>query len=503
MTHPSLFLVLAMLVSLSVFVWRARSKTSLHRLFTLQGLSLSVWTLGIAGLYNTNHYNLSGSLAFAGASLIPGTILMFVYHYPPESHWPPPIIIKLTLLIGVVFSALSLTSPWVIVEFTWKRGELSRTTGLLYFVFAVYFLAAWIEGAIVIHLKWRLARGLERLQIQHLMLGTTIAISGGAATNLLFPLFTGRSTYAYLGPYFSLIWLAVIAHAIIRHRLMDLRLVIHRGLTFTIAILISLAPVIAILALFWPRLSDHLTSDELVGLLLGMIAVSLLIPPIRDITGRLLDRYVYRTRTNYQRTVREASRALTRVLDLKTVLSFVARPVAESMQAEGTGVYLQSEDGFALAIDESHRAKATFVLLERVPEVIGAALRTLKEPLVTDELGREALTDDQRRLYDVLIAHDWALLLPMLSEDAALGVVVVGPKLSGDPFFPHDLDLLMTLANQAGIAIKNAQLYTQVVLANEYVRNIVATIQSGVVAVDAAGRVTMINPAAERLTGLS
>ncbi len=200
---------------------------------------------------------------------------------------------------------------------------------------------------------------------------------------------------------------------------MDLRLVIHRGLTFTIAILISLAPVIAILALFWPRLSDHLTSDELVGLLLGMIAVSLLIPPIRDITGRLLDRYVYRTRTNYQRTVREASRALTRVLDLKTVLSFVARPVAESMQAEGTGVYLQSEDGFALAIGESHRAKATFVLLERVPEVIGAALRTLKEPLVTDELGREALTDDQRRLYDVLIAHDWALLLPLLESSSS------------------------------------------------------------------------------------
>jgi signal transduction histidine kinase len=280
---------------------------------------------------------------------------------------------------------------------------------------------------------------------------------------------------------------------------MDLRLVIHRGLTLTIAILISLAPVIAILALFWPRLSDHLTSDELVGLLLGMIAVSLLIPPIRDITGRLLDRYVYRTRTNYQRTVREASRALTRVLDLKMVLSFVARPVAESMQAEGTGVYLQSEEGFALAIGESHRAKATFILLERLPEVIGEALRTLKEPLVTDELGREALTDDQRRLYDALIAHDWALLLPLLSEDAALGVVVVGPKLSGDPFFPHDLDLLMTLANQAGIAIKNAQLYTQVVLANEYVRNIVATIQSGVTAVDAVGRVTIINPAAERL----
>ncbi len=503
MKHPALFIVFALLVALSGFVWRAKPKTRLHRLFTLQGLSLAVWTLAIAGLYNMHQYNLWGRLSFVGASLIPGTILMFVHHYPPTSQWPPRMIITLTLFVGAAFSLLSAASSWVVVDFTWKAGELSRTTGPLYVVFAIYFLAAWIEGVIVILLKWRLARGLERLQIQHLMLGTTIAITGGTITNLFLPLFTGRSTYAYLGPYFSLIWLGVIAHAIIRHRLMDLRLVIHRGLTLTIAILISLAPVIAIIVLFWPRLSYHLTPDELVGLLLGMIAVSLLIPPIRDVTGRLLDRYVYRTRTNYQRTVREASRALTRVLDLKTVLSFVARPVAESMQAEGTGVYLQDAGAFTLAIGESRHERTTFALPERLPAVIGAALRTLKEPLVTDELAREAVSDDQRRLHEALTARNWALLLPLLSEDAPLGVVVVGAKLSGDPFFPQDLDLLTTLANQAGIAIKNAQLYTQVVVANEYVRNIVATIQSGVVAVDALGRVTMTNPTAERLTGLS
>jgi PAS domain S-box-containing protein len=284
---------------------------------------------------------------------------------------------------------------------------------------------------------------------------------------------------------------------------MDLRLVIRRGLTLAIAILISLAPVVAAVALLWPRLSDHLGPDELVGLLLGIIVVSLLIPPIRDVTGKLLDTYVYRARTNYQRTVREASRALTRVLDLKTVLSFVKNPVAESMRTEGTGVYLQDEAGFALATGEAHDEKSTFVLPTRMPETVAAALQALKEPLVTDELGREAVTEEQRRLYEVLRSHDWALLLPLLSEDTALGVVVVGHKLSGDPFFPQDLDLLMTLANQAGIAIKNAQLYTQVVVANEYVRNIVATIESGVVAVDAATRITMVNPTAERLTGLS
>ena len=59
----------------------------------------------------------------------------------------------------------------------------------------------------------------------------------------------------------------------------------------------------------------------------------------------------------------------------------------------------------------------------------------------------------------------------------------------------------MTLANQAGVAIKNAQLYAAVVLANEYLENIVATIESGVIAIDALRTITMFNRAAEHLTG--
>src|SRR5262249_58442384 len=82
-----------------------------------------------------------------------------------------------------------------------------------------------------------------------------------------------------------------------------------------------------------------------------------------------------------------------------------------------------------------------------------------------------------------------------------IAFIAVGSKLSGDPFYSQDLDLLMTLANQAGIAVKNARLYAQVVLANEYIENIVATIESGVVAITSAGRVAMFNRAAERLTG--
>ena len=194
---------------------------------------------------------------------------------------------------------------------------------------------------------------------------------------------------------------------------------------------------------------------------------------------------------------------LTRVLDLKKLLPFISGTIAGSTGAEGVAIYLQDEDGFRRAIAQRRHQASDFDAPEMAPAVAIAALERIQEPVVADELARQIVTEADRLLNDHLATANWALLLPVISDDGLIAFIAVGPKLSGDPFYSQDLDLLMTLANQAGIAIKNARLYAQVVLANEYIENIVATIESGVVATTSAGRIAMFNRAAERLTGLA
>ena len=289
---------------------------------------------------------------------------------------------------------------------------------------------------------------------------------------------------------------------------MDVRLVIHRGLTFALALAVSLIPVACLLALAWPRLSDHLAPEELIAVVIAIVVVGILIPLTRDVAGRLLDRYVYRTHVNFQRTLREASKALTRVLDLKVLLQFMNHTVATSTNSEGAAVYLRGgapELGspFRRAIAEKRHAPSHFDTPEEAPQEIIAVLTRTKDLLLTDEIEHERPTSERERLHAALSCLNWALVLPLVSEEHVIGAIVVGPKLAGDPFYPQDLDLLMTLANQAGVAVKNAQLYAQVLLANEHLNNIVSTIESGVVAVDATGQITLFNPAAQQLTGLA
>jgi len=92
--------------------------------------------------------------------------------------------------------------------------------------------------------------------------------------------------------------------------------------------------------------------------------------------------------------------------------------------------------------------------------------------------------------------------LPFVEDNGVSGFLLIGSKLSGDPYFSDDLDLVSTLVTQATIALKNAQLYRQVVIANEYIGNILSTMESGVIAVAGDGTVTLFNAAAERMTQL-
>ena len=247
---------------------------------------------------------------------------------------------------------LALTTDLIVYGSVIGPTGLSRKTGPLYPAFAVYFITTWCIGLGIFIKKWRSSRGLARAQFHYLGAGLIGGFVGGMSANLLFPLMTGKSTYSWMGPYFSLAYVAFVGHAIIRHRLMDLRLFIHRGLTLAIAVVLSAVPAASLVALLWPRLLVHLDATELTLLLIAVGAATILIPITRDVASRLLDRYVYRTHANYQRVVREASRMLTRVLHLETLLGFISSTVVRSTAAEGVAVYLREDGVFRRAMVE-------------------------------------------------------------------------------------------------------------------------------------------------------
>jgi len=96
-------------------------------------------------------------------------------------------------------------------------------------------------------------------------------------------------------------------------------------------------------------------------------------------------------------------------------------------------------------------------------------LEKTQKPLVYEELSlaiRDIKDEGERKNLEKLKQNmrkiEAALCLPLFRERKIIGLIVLGNKISRDPYSQQDLELLTTLSSQASIALENARLYNQV-----------------------------------------
>jgi PAS domain S-box-containing protein len=289
--------------------------------------------------------------------------------------------------------------------------------------------------------------------------------------------------------------LGLIGHAIIRHRFMDIRVVIKQGVVYLAAFLAAGTLLVALLVasnLIFP--DEQWFSPLEIVLALG---VAVLFSPLKTRIQRAFDRYLYREPYDYQRIIRETSRALSNTIELPAILDCVGGVVRSVLKPEWTAVYLVDDDEARLERVWPADAEVGAEILALTSSLAerAAAMRALvfRDELAGKEEAAEALLDMTRLNADVAA--------PLLEEGRLFGLIVLGPKRSGSPYFTDDADLLQTLAHQSAVAIRNAQTHQRVVQVNEELRKTLATIQSGVVAVGSRGRITVFNEAAAQFTG--
>lgn len=436
--------------------------------------------------------------------MIPLFFFLFVTVFPsPVPQVSKPLRVLFTSA-GIASFLISLT-PLIVEDTTPLDGSFKFIYGPMHPVFAIYFIACAAYSLSFLLRKLWLLKGIHAIQVRYLFLGSLLAGIGGTVTNLLIPILFGTSRFGQYGPLFSFIMIAMVAHAIIRHRLMDIRVVVRKGVVYTVSFAVAgiiLTGLIVSSNLLFPEERWRLSREIFLGLV-----IAALFHPLKHRIQNTFDHYLYRASYDYQRTIREASRELTTMLDLESLLAYVTDVIARTVHPEMVSIYLRDRQG------SDYRQTLTRHFAEssiaEQPDTIGqdslipTLLRSQRTHLLRDDLRRRDLDQETRAALEELAKLGGDLALPLLKEGQVAGFVLLGPKRSGDPYFDEDIDLLSTLTSQAAIAVTNAQLYVEVVLINEYVQNILKTMESGVIAASVEGKVTLFNPEAERLTGLA
>ncbi|HMI32249.1 MAG TPA: histidine kinase N-terminal 7TM domain-containing protein, partial [Candidatus Limnocylindrales bacterium] len=290
------------------YVFRRNTSAEANRAFGLMALVAAVWTFAVAlSHHSTLDPGWCAATMLASGSLIPLATLSFVERSSRPADVPGPSISNMTTVPAAVFFLLSF-SPLVVTTASREAGTLRLIYGPLHPIYVLYAIIGFAIAAKMLIRSYWASSGQEKLHARHLLTALLIPIAIGTSTNLLVPLLFAESGLGKYGPYVSLVMIGLIGHAIIRHRLMDIRVKVRRGAVYLAAVLVAGVALLSLLVASNAFFHDQDRAPVREILLALLVAV--LFAPLKGQIQRAFDRYLYREPYDYQRTIRETSRAL-------------------------------------------------------------------------------------------------------------------------------------------------------------------------------------------------
>jgi PAS domain S-box-containing protein len=192
----------------------------------------------------------------------------------------------------------------------------------------------------------------------------------------------------------------------------------------------------------------------------------------------------------------EISRALTAQLDVNSVLRRILEVAAELLASNVGLIVLRQDDG-SFAPRASYGLPAQYLPLF-------APLWT--DPPIRNRAGDWTVPQLQRKAAAIARASNFglrqAVTIPMIVGDRLVGMIFIFRAYSG-MFSANDQQVLQSFADQAAIAVHNAQLYQQQRREKQRLDAIIDATADGVLILDSAHAITVFNRALARMTGLN
>jgi len=375
----------------------------------------------------------------------------------------------------------------------------------------IYLGLFFIIGILALIGSYRSSKSIwVKKQIKWILWGLGLGL--GPLVLIYIPLYLlDRTTFT--ATIFSSIPLIIIplstAYAILKYKLMDVEVIIKRGMVFGLA----MASVMAVHMLLVSSISTYfpnIGAEFFVAItFLATLLVVVLFAPIKNKIQIYLDKMLYKDRYDVRLELRSFSYELSREVNLRQLLDTIVHRAADTLNIKDIALAFYSSEKpqiFKLVKRIGSTKTLTKKLSANFSAFIFSALKdrdhiTLEEP---SKLGAEFPED---RAF--LSAFNQLYLIPSMAKGELKALLIVGIKNDSLPLNSEDLQLLATFAGPAAIAIENALLYQAVnkkaeelIELKDYLESIVESIEAGVAVIDLKERIISWNRKLELLLGL-
>ncbi len=402
---------------------------------------------------------------FIGPLLMPAILVNFSLVFPSASDSTRRA--RYLLYIPTIILLLITPTNYIVRDVIRQPEYTEFIYGALYSTFAAYLLGYFLLFFIIIAVRSRSITGLKKIQVRYLFIGLLISVSISVITNVLLPLFEVQELSA-IGANSTIFFLGFTAYSIVKHRLLDIRLVLTRSLVYTTTL-----AAVALAFIFSTFISAQkfggAGSKIFVPIIVSAIVVFGL-DPLKNYLSRITDKFFFKAKIDYQNVLRNISETLNYELDLAKLIKEVRETLSKELKIKNAATLQRrgTEHG-------TDRFEASAEILDARPQMVLSNsspliryLRQHRHIAILESLERKIEdTPDDRRADLVASKEEFermgvALVMPIFAQGHLVAILTLGQKLSGDSFGNDDLQLLEVLGPQIGSAIQKANLFQEV-----------------------------------------
>jgi len=433
---------------LTLFVFFRDPRSSLNRAFSIFCFTIAQWSLFYFLWLSTKNIQLADfyiRTCMIGVIFMPAAFTHFVIVFIRAKKNKSLLFINYLISLAIMTTIYS--SLYAKPDGSFFTIPYWPLPGRLFPIHLVHFFINLFYSYFLIFRALKSSKSLFKQQIRYVFLGTVIGFIGGV-TNYM-------GWYRFgIPPVFNIsasLGVPIITYAIIKYRLMDIKVAITRTGIFLVVYTLVLGVPFSLAG--WGR--SWIQSIFGAGWYWVPISIAVILASAGPFIFRLLQRkaenLLLAQQRHYQKILLQAGEGMTRERDLGRLFKLIVYIVKKAVKIKFAAIFFHDRENraYGLKAVRDHKAILPNIVFNEDSSLI-TYIRKKSSPFTSEEIPfslKQCLERNLRTPFD--------LVVPSVIENEVLGFLVLGEKQDRSIYTPDDINIFGILSHQAALAIEN------------------------------------------------
>lgn len=363
---------------------------------------------------------------------------------------------------GIFFFILTTTTKLIINRIeSITYGNFEGSFGPLYPVYSIYSIIILLIIFYCLYTGLKTSKGIKKAQLKYVSVGVLGYALIPMVVSFILPNF-GISQFTKYDSPSSIIFLTLITYAIVRHRLMDIRLVFKKGLVYSLMLVLVWGAFSFLIIVLGRFFENVLSLNYILVASLAAFLIAVLFHPLRSVLTKSIDKTVF-PKSQAPKVDDEIIQEFQRNTDMAKLGRDILKAINQSLKINECYFLAldRRADIYKIEFVDSQKERETFTLASNDP--FTKALAKENKIIVKEEIPFMVdLQGENKTLENIetkLKSLDFALVAPFYIDKELIGILFLGEKTKNNAFSVQDIRFLEIVVKEATFALANVLAY--------------------------------------------